>query len=97
MFGSASRRGFGLGRRLLGGLGCGGLGGERLRLAGALGCSLSGSGPSIFALTRSLDAAHVVGGEMREAFAAASGVAADLWVSLVGRTGARIVDLAEVR
>lgn len=65
--------------------------------AGALGCSLSGSGPSIFALTRSLDAAHVVGGAMREAFAAASGVAADLWVSLVGRTGARIVDLAEVR
>jgi homoserine kinase len=62
--------------------------------AGALGCSLSGSGPSIFALARSLDEAHAVGQAMAAAFAGAAGVAADLWVSLVGRTGARLVDLS---
>lgn len=62
--------------------------------AGALGCSLSGSGPSIFALARSLDEAHVVGQAMTAAFADAAAVAADLWVSLVGRTGARLVDVA---
>jgi len=60
--------------------------------AGALGCSLSGSGPSIFALTRSLNQAHVVGQAMMTAFAGASSVAADLWVSPVGTTGARVVD-----
>lgn len=65
--------------------------------AGALGCSLSGSGPSIFALTRTLDGAHVVGQAMAAAFGAASAVGADLWVSPVGRTGARVIDLAGVR
>lgn len=65
--------------------------------AGALGCSLSGSGPSIFALTRTLNAAHAVGQAMVKAFSEASAVGADLWVSPVGRTGARIVDLAGVR
>jgi homoserine kinase len=59
--------------------------------AGALGCSLSGSGPSIFALCPSLDRAEQVGGEMRAAFAAVSDVGSDLWVSPVGRSGARVV------
>ncbi|HUU34165.1 MAG TPA: homoserine kinase, partial [Vicinamibacterales bacterium] len=60
--------------------------------AGALGCSLSGSGPSIFALARSLDEAHAVGTAMAAAYASAGGgVAADLWVSAVGTTGARVV------
>lgn len=62
--------------------------------AGALGCSLSGSGPSIFALAPSLDAARVVGEAMAAAYAAEPGPGADLWVSPVGTTGARIVDLA---
>lgn len=61
--------------------------------AGALGCSLSGSGPSIFALAPSLDLARAVGQAMATAFAAASDVGADLWVSPVGTTGARIVDV----
>jgi homoserine kinase len=60
--------------------------------AGALGCSLSGSGPSIFALCSSLDRAELVGEAMRAAFAAAGhGIDTDLWVSPVGRRGARIV------
>ena len=60
--------------------------------AGALGCSLSGSGPSVFALARSLDQARVVGAAMAAAYATAgNGVAADLWVSAVGTTGARVL------
>ena len=60
--------------------------------AGALGCSLSGSGPSIFALARSLHEARVAGEAMAAAFAAeVPTLSADLWVSAVGTTGARIV------
>lgn len=59
--------------------------------AGAFGCSLSGSGPSIFALAGSLDEAKRAGEAMARAFDAASTVGADLWVSLVGREGARVV------
>ncbi len=61
--------------------------------AGALGCSLSGSGPSIFALAPTLAAARVVGEAMAAAYAAEPGPGADLWVSPVGTTGARIVDV----
>jgi homoserine kinase len=59
--------------------------------AGALGCSLSGSGPSIFALCSSLERAELAGEAMRAAFRAATDVGADLWVSRVGTRGARIV------
>ena len=59
--------------------------------AGALGCSLSGSGPSIFALAASLELAQAAGTAMQRAFAQASDVSADLWVCPVGRQGARIV------
>jgi len=59
--------------------------------AGALGCSLSGSGPSVFALAPSLDVARQVGEAMQRAFAAESAIGADLWVSLVGRQGARVI------
>ncbi len=60
--------------------------------AGALGSSLSGSGPSIFALCASLDGAKIVGKAMRDAFViAGDGVDADLWISPVGRQGARII------
>ena len=59
--------------------------------AGALGSSLSGSGPSIFALTSTLDAAHAVGAAMQRAFRSESTIATDLWVCPVGRQGARIV------
>lgn len=60
--------------------------------AGALGCSLSGSGPSIFALAESLERAHAVGLAMQAAYArAGGGVGADLFVSPVGTRGARVV------
>ena len=59
--------------------------------AGALGSSLSGSGPSIFALADSLERARAVGDAMQRAFNAESDVGADLWVCPVGRQGARIV------
>ena len=61
--------------------------------AGALGCSLSGSGPSIFALANSVADARAVGAAMQQAFDEASPVGADLWVSAVGRQGARLVRL----
>ncbi len=59
--------------------------------AGALGCSLSGSGPSVFALAASLDEAKRAGDAMAGAFDRESSVGVDLWVSMVGRQGARIV------
>ena len=59
--------------------------------AGALGCSLSGSGPSIFALASSLEVAKHAGDAMQRAFNAESSLGADLWVSLVGRQGARVI------
>lgn len=59
--------------------------------AGALGCSLSGSGPSVFALAATLDGAREAGAAMQQAFARQSDAGADLYVSLVGRAGARIV------
>jgi len=61
--------------------------------AGALGCSLSGSGPSIFALATTVADAERVGASMQAAFDAASDVGSDLHVSLVGRAGARVVAL----
>ena len=59
--------------------------------AGALGCSLSGSGPSIFALAASLEIARAAGDAMQHAFDATSKVGSDLWVCPVGRQGARVI------
>jgi len=62
------------------------------REAGALGCSLSGSGPSIFALAADAAGAARVGAAMRAAYASTGGgVEADLWISPVGTSGARVV------
>lgn len=59
--------------------------------AGALGCSLSGSGPSVFALAASLDLARAAGDAMQRAFDGQSTVGSDLWVCPVGRQGARVI------
>jgi homoserine kinase len=59
--------------------------------AGALGCSLSGSGPSIFALAASLDEARHAGEAMQAAFRQHSPAGCDLFVSPVGREGARVI------
>jgi homoserine kinase len=59
--------------------------------AGALGCSLSGSGPSIFALAANLEVAQAAGEAMQRAFGATGTVGADLWVCPVGHQGARVI------
>jgi homoserine kinase len=58
--------------------------------AGALGSSLSGSGPSIFALCRDLESADLVSRKMAEAFAEAASLEWDLYVSKVSPRGARL-------
>ena len=59
--------------------------------AGALGCSISGGGPTIFALAEGDAAAHVALRAMLDAFAA-SGVNADGRVASVDERGARLVE-----
>jgi homoserine kinase len=61
------------------------------RTAGALGCSLSGAGPSMFALCSSSEQAVAVGDAIREAYRRVAGHDADLWLSPVGARGARVV------
>lgn len=57
--------------------------------AGALGCSLSGSGPSIFALCSGRPAAERAASAMASAFEGA-GLASDRFVSAVGTDGVRL-------
>lgn len=59
--------------------------------AGALGSSISGSGPTVFALTRGADIAERVGAAMREAYAAKR-LVAEVIVGRVDRAGARVVE-----
>lgn len=63
--------------------------------AGALGSSLSGSGPSIFALCRDLETAESVSRKMAEAFAGATSLAWDLHLSKVSPRGARLLNEEE--
>ncbi len=60
---------------------------------GALGCSLSGSGPSIFALCASRGEAERAAAAMAAAFAV-QGLESDRYVSTVGSEGVRIVPYA---
>ena len=59
--------------------------------AGALAASLSGSGPSLFALCRGRERAETVGDRMVAAFRAAAGLEADLIISPGRAPGARIL------
>jgi homoserine kinase len=54
--------------------------------AGALGCSISGSGPSMFALCASLQTAWAAGKSMQETFRRV-GLECDLYVSAINRVG----------
>ncbi len=58
--------------------------------AGALGCSLSGSGPSIFALCRERDATNLA--SAMEQACLAHGIACQSWVSPLDAAGARLED-----
>jgi len=61
--------------------------------AGALGCSISGSGPSVFALCSSHQTAAAAGGAMGDAFRAA-GLECDLYLSSVNTKGPVVQDRA---
>jgi len=65
---------------------------RRLSLeAGALGCGISGSGPTIFALSESKESALQTGAAITNEFLKHS-LKADVYVSKVNQQGARIVD-----
>jgi homoserine kinase len=58
--------------------------------AGALGCSIAGSGPSMFAFASDDGMAERIGAAMRAAFRSA-GLESDLYAGAVSPTGARII------
>ncbi|MEO8168667.1 MAG: homoserine kinase, partial [bacterium] len=59
--------------------------------AGALGCSLSGSGPSMFAVASSPIAARKIAAAMKRTFARAAGVSSDVFISKINMRGARFL------
>jgi homoserine kinase len=58
--------------------------------AGALGCSIAGSGPSVFAFAADEDAAGRIGRVMQAAFTAAAGLDSDLFAGKVSAKGAHV-------
>jgi homoserine kinase len=58
---------------------------------GALGCSISGSGPSVFSLCRSMQSARVVGMAMQSAFAEI-GLESDVYLSGINESGPVVVE-----
>ena len=58
---------------------------------GALGCSISGSGPSVFAFAAAADVAARVAQAMRAAFREAAGLGSDAWTGPISIEGARVV------
>jgi len=64
---------------------------EAAMMAGALGCSISGSGPSVFALCGNLERAGAVGKSMVEAFDSI-GLDSDLYVSRINVEGPRVIE-----
>jgi homoserine kinase len=59
---------------------------------GALGCSISGSGPSVFAFAGEADVAARVAQAMRSAFRDAAGLGSDAWTGPISAEGARVMD-----
>jgi homoserine kinase len=59
--------------------------------AGALGCSISGSGPTLFALAASEDDAARAALQMRAAFRSAAQLDSDIWLGPVSEGGARVL------
>lgn len=62
--------------------------------AGALGSSISGAGPSVFALARGTDSGQRIAAAMAEAYAAC-GLSIEVRIAGVDRTGARLLENAE--
>jgi len=61
---------------------------------GALGCSISGSGPSVFSLCRSMQAARTVGVAMQSAFTQV-GLESDVYLSGINESGPVVLDSQE--
>jgi homoserine kinase len=59
--------------------------------AGALGCSIAGSGPSVFAFANEDSAARRIGAEMQAAFRSVAGLDSDVFWGKVSTAGARVV------
>jgi homoserine kinase len=59
--------------------------------SGALGCSISGSGPSIFALASSENEAKRIASKMTTAFQASGVQGVDAWVSPIQSQGAKVI------
>ena len=66
---------------------------EAALAAGALGFSLSGSGPSVFALCRGGEAAQHVAAGIRRAFGETAALDCEAWASPVNRHGVRVEDV----
>ena len=58
--------------------------------AGALGCSISGSGPSIFAIASSIQKARVIGTAMAKTFQLVANIESNVHISRTNGIGARI-------
>ncbi len=58
--------------------------------AGAVGCSISGSGPSIFAFSKSKNSAEKVGDAMKKVLNGI-GIGNDLYISKINKTGPRVI------
>lgn len=58
--------------------------------AGALGCSISGSGPSIFALSTNQEVAQKIGQAMKKGFDAIN-IGSDVYVSTVNQQGPKVI------
>ncbi len=59
--------------------------------AGAHGCSISGSGPSLFAVAGSVREAHAIGRRMKNVFKIHAGISSDVYISRVNNEGAKIL------
>jgi len=59
--------------------------------AGAIGCAISGSGPSLFALTKSKAIAKKVALQMQKALKNATGLESDYYISTTNVSGAKIL------
>ncbi len=64
---------------------------EAAMKSGAMGCSISGSGPSVFSIAPSMHVAHRIGTVMKRTFHRAAGVTSDVFVSRTNLRGARVV------
>lgn len=58
--------------------------------AGALGCSISGSGPSMFTLCRNFDGAKKIGSAMQNAFLK-NNIESEIYISRINQEGAKII------